>query len=184
MVTFGPGVVLPVWGWSDLHQPFHWAGAGILVAAGLVTWPVLVVMVLFILPCAPGLLVPRKWRIAHRRRHGRENCRSARIPGYLRTLVFAADRGRCVYCGNPCLLPGQRQVDHFRPWSQGGMTSLGNLLTLCATHNSVKSNYWPGVWYRPMPGFDNRNEAADIRRVERIRRLNPLRWVRVAWALG
>lgn len=184
LVTFGPCLAVPAWGWANTVPSVHWEVAAGLFLGTLLIWPALVVAVLFLLPSAPGLLVPRKWRKAHRRRHGRENCRSAYIPKYLRRLVYAADRGCCVYCKSPCLVPRDRQVDHFRPWSQGGMTTLGNLLTLCGEHNRVKSNYWPGVYYRAMPGADNAAEAADILHCERIARLNPLRWLRVAWAIG
>lgn len=184
IVTFGPCLALPAWGYANTGHAVHWAVAGGLFLAALLLWPALVVSVLFLLPSAPSLLVPRSWRIAHRRRHGRDACRSARIPEFLRRLVFAADRYQCVYCGNPCLLPRERQVDHGRPWSQGGNTVLGNLFTLCAYHNQVKSNYWPGVFYRPFAGAENVAMAADILRAERLRRLSPARWIRVAWALG
>lgn len=184
IITFGPCLVLPAWGYAATGHVVHWEVAAALFLGALLIWPALVVWVLFLVPAVPSLLVPRRWRIAHRRRHGRENCRSARIPEFLRSLVYAADRYSCVYCGRMARLPGDLNVDHFRPWSQGGLTTLGNLITLCAHHNRVKSNYWPGVFYRPLPGADNRALAADILHRERMARLSLLRWARIAWALG
>lgn len=184
VVTFGPCLAAPAWGYASTGPAFRWEAAAGLFLAALLAWPALVVTVLFLLPSAPSLLVPRSWRVAHRRRHGRDACRSARIPEFLRRLVYAADRHACVYCGSPCPALRERQVDHVRPWSQGGLTTLGNLVTLCAYHNRVKSNYWPGVFYRPFAGMENAAMAADILRAERLRRLSPERWIRVAWALG
>jgi 5-methylcytosine-specific restriction endonuclease McrA len=122
-----------------------------------------------------GVLSRRQWRIAHRHRHGRENCPSARISDRLYRLVKIAGRYRCVYCGttvNP-------QLDHYRAWSLGGFTSLANLMVLCGYHNRVKSNYWPGRYYKPMEGADNIALADLIWRAERRARRGPVFWLLV-----
>lgn len=183
--TFGPGLVAPLLGWADLGQPLHWAGLLVMVTAGILVIPSLVVFVLFCLPAMlRGGLVP-SWRISHRKRHGRAACKSAYISTSLRRVVMAADRGRCLYCGSAF----SPQVDHYRPWQPGGLTTLFNLSVLCAYHNGIKLNYWRQrsgyIWYRPDARTPERLEqAAEIARYIRWRRWSPLRLLRAAWALG
>ncbi len=201
--TFGTGIAAPLAGWLDLHQAAGWAGLAVLEIAGIVIIPVAVLAVLFFLPTAlTGGLVPRSWRIAHRDRHahhcdgcaddcdrhGRDKCRSSYITRGLRRVVFAADRYACVYCG-ACGPDVVLQVDHVRPWSRGGLTSLFNCMTLCAEHNLVKLNYWRDrdgyIWYRPSErSAEKIAVAAMILAAERARRWNPFRLLRAAWALG
>jgi len=69
-VTFAPGLVAAAGGWAYLGQPAHLAGLGVMAAAGLVTWPCLVMMMLFAPAVMLGACVPRRWRIGHRQRHG------------------------------------------------------------------------------------------------------------------
>jgi hypothetical protein len=126
----------------------------------------------------PGALVPSGWRASWR--YGRPR---PAIPMWLRRLVFAADRHRCVYCGNPAGL----QLDHVHPWSYGGLTSFWNLMTLCGPCNRVKSNYWMdkrGVHYRPFEGHGNIVAAAAILRAEKRRRWSPVRMLRAAAQLA
>ena len=57
---------------------------------------------------------------------------------------------RCNHCGRWCGRPGperayippelRMEVDHIRPWSQGGSDELWNLQPLCRTCNRSKSN--------------------------------------------
>lgn len=68
---------------------------------------------------------------------------TARVAGWrLRFLVMRRDRFRCCHCGaSPAVLPGTvLVVDHVVPWSQGGLTALENLQTLCVPCNGGKSD--------------------------------------------
>lgn len=57
---------------------------------------------------------------------------------------------RCAHCGKWCGRPGgekakipedfKMEVDHIRPWSQGGSDQLWNLQPLCRPCNRAKSN--------------------------------------------
>lgn len=204
-VTFVPGVIAPLGGWLYLNEPLHWAGLAVMVLAGLVVIPVAVLMVMFWMPAMlMGGLVPRKWRIRHRRNHGRGACKSAVITAGLRRITMAMDRNRCLYCGvtaaELAALPPRLgrdgryyarklHVDHYRPWIAGFLTTLFNMGLLCDEHNEVKS-----CWYRERNGYvwyhsGSRSAArvamaAEITRVIRWRRWSPFRLWRAAWALG
>lgn len=58
----------------------------------------------------------------------------------LRFLVLRRDGFRCRLCGaSPALTPGvQLQVDHIRPWSEGGDTRAENLQSTCQRCNGGK----------------------------------------------
>jgi len=204
-VTFAPGFIAPLGGWLYLNEPLHWAGLAVMAAAGLFIIPVAVLWVLFCLPAmAMSGLVPRKWRIAHRRRHGREHCKSAYITASLRRAVEAADRNRCQYCGITAselamlpprtgkdgrLVPRRLHVDHDKPWIAGFRTTLFNMGLLCDEHNEVKSCYYRErsgyIWYHRGSRSPQRlAQAADITRVVLRRRWSPFRLWRAAWALG
>jgi uncharacterized protein with PIN domain len=193
-ITFGPAVALPVWGWDYLREPGHWAGLAVMTAAGLAVIPAAVVLVIFLLPHSGAALVSRERRKRYRhklvsRGIPREQQRSSRIPDFLRRVTYAADRYRCVYCRLRFSVH-ELQVDHYVPWSQGGLTVPWNTLSLCSRCNRVKSNYWHGAFYRPVSGIyadsslDNEAMAAEILAAERRHRLSPLRLTRAAWALG
>jgi 5-methylcytosine-specific restriction endonuclease McrA len=166
-------------GWVYLHHP---AGPGLLAAVELVTftaWPYAVLAVLYCLPACVAALIPRSWREWWRRWHDRPA-----IPARLRRAVYAADRYACLFCGSGDYL----QLDHVRPWSRGGLSSLWNLITLCRTCNLTKSNYWPSTqarpsFYRAWDGYDDEPRAALILAAERRARLLPSRAIRAAWAL-
>lgn len=186
--TFGPALSVPAWGWITLHEPLHLIGLGIMAVLGVMIIPAVIVLVIFLVPHRGAALVPRGWRKRYRnhlknRGIPREQQRSACIPVFLRRVTFAADRYRCTYCRKRY---DQRylQVDHYCPWSQGGPTTAWNVMTLCAGCNRVKSNYWPGGFYRPFDGAGNIGLAAAILAAERRHRYNPLRLTRAAWALG
>lgn len=65
------------------------------------------------------------------------------IPDRLRRWVYRADRFACVSCG----AAGDLEMEHVRPFSRGGLSSLWNFITLCSHCNEVKSDYW--VYRRP-----------------------------------
>jgi hypothetical protein len=122
-------------------------------------------------------LLPRRWRKAWRDWRGpRSRQASGRVPRWLAERCKAADRHRCVACGQT----RQLQADHVIPWIVGGATVLWNLVTLCRACNTVKSCYWVSpsgkIYYRgarvPPPS------AAVILAWEKHARRNPFRWAR------
>jgi hypothetical protein len=184
-VTFGPALAVPAWGWGQLDRIGHLAGLAVMLVLGVAIIPAVIVLVIFLVPHGPGALAPRSWRKRYRHWRGpREAQRSARISKFLRRVTYAADRHRCVYCHRPPRPGIPLQVDHYLPWSQGGLTTPWNTLTLCRDCNLTKSNYWRGVFYRPVEGHENIGLAAGILAAERRHRYNPLRLTRAAWALG
>ncbi len=69
--------------------------------------------------------------------------KTQRKPGWrLCFLTVRRDGHRCKSCGrSPATEPGVvLEVDHIKPWSQGGETVLENLQTLCRMCNGGKSN--------------------------------------------
>lgn len=70
------------------------------------------------------------------------------IPGWVRVLVIARDRGRCRYCGVVPVGSRRRQLDHVHPVFRGGQADLANLVLACSTCNSAKSSRVDVV---PMP---------------------------------
>jgi HNH endonuclease len=65
---------------------------------------------------------------------------TATIPPHLRRAVIARDR-HCAFpgCHQP---PAACQVHHLIPRSQGGTTSLGNMVLLCSFHHLIASHRW------------------------------------------
>jgi hypothetical protein len=191
VVTFGPALALPLWGWHDLHEPFRWAGLGAMAAAGLFVIPALLLAGLYFLPALLRAgCVPRDWRKRYRKRRPREEQRSARISAGLRRVVLAADRNRCVSCRARLMVHADHlEVDHTMPWSLGGLTTLFNCRALCKPCNLTKSNYWRyrrsgRAVYVPWDGWANEKQAEVILAAERRSQWNPLRLLRAAWALG
>jgi hypothetical protein len=202
--TFGSGTLIPFGGWLYEREPLHWAGLAVMELGGLIVIPVAVLFVLFVLPgFLMSGLVPNQWRINHRKRHGRANCKSAVISASLRRVVLAADRNRCLYCGITAReldeLPPRMSldgkvtrrrvhVDHWHPWQPGGPTTLFNLGTLCDEHNEIKCNYWRQrngyVWYRYRGNPEMLRLAAEITMYIRWRRWSLFRLWRAAWAIG
>src|SRR6266568_2427907 len=139
------------------------------------------------------LLTPRRVRMAQRKpytdprtsqlvRHPRPA-----LPKRLRDIIMAADRSRCVACKRSPRRHGVKlQFDHYIPWSFGGLSSLFNVMLLCAECNRVKSNYWRSdsgkVYYRGWAGMTSATRAGGITRRELIARHSPLRWARVGLA--
>lgn len=60
----------------------------------------------------------------------------------LRFKVMKRDNFKCCFCGRaPATTPGlELHIDHIKPWSKGGETTLDNLQTLCSDCNLGKSN--------------------------------------------
>lgn len=136
------------------------------------------------------LLIPRRWRIKYRQRHGRAGAKSSYIPQKLRDAVYFADHHRCISCGTRSDL----QIDHMIPWAGGGITSILNCFTLCGIENLIKSNYSVDkdgyVHYRGFIGEltqistdDKLRWAAHILMLEKRKRWNAMRWLRLAWAM-
>jgi hypothetical protein len=65
-----------------------------------------------------------------------------RVSATLKLLVLARDRFKCRLCARSPATDENvaLQVDHIKPWSQGGETVLDNLQTLCSKCNLGKSN--------------------------------------------
>ena len=59
----------------------------------------------------------------------------------LRTTIFERDNHRCVFCDSPDDL----QIDHKKPFSKGGTTSIENLQTLCRKCNMKKRDSYYGM---------------------------------------
>lgn len=200
--TFGPAVLAPLAGWGYLGEPLHWAGLGVMLAAGLLVIPAAVLVVMFFLPAMiMSGLIPRRRRARHRQRLiedgvPRNAQRSSYISASLRRVVLAADRNRCSYCGARLHIHvAWLEVDHMVAWSGGGLTTLFNCRALCQPCNGVKLNYSVDrdgyIHYRGYKGLRAGQalprvvlDAADILRAERRGRWNPLRLWRAAWALG
>jgi len=179
LACFGPVLPAGVLPWDALGQPYHAAGALVALVLAALVVPAVMVLVLTWPTQLPGVLVPRAVRAAWR--HGKPH---PRCPARLRKLVIAADRGRCVYCHRR----GRIQADHLIPWAWGGLLGLWNMTCLCARHNKVKSDYWTSrdgvIYYRPFGGADDMPEARKVLAACRRARLNPLRYLRAALALG
>lgn len=189
LVTFGPALALPAWAWSAWREPGSFTGLAVMLVLGLAVLPALIVLAIFLVPKSGAALVSRERRKRYRRKlinRGipREQQRSSRISGFLRRVTYAADRYRCTGCRQK-LGVHFLQVDHYCPWSQGGLTTVWNTMSLCAGCNRVKSNYWHGVFYRPLDAeSDDIRRAAAILARERRHRYNLLRLTRAAWTLG
>lgn len=170
--------------WLAEDDPAGVTGLGLLLGGGALLalfWPLLVLLAME----APGALVPSRWRAWYHDRHRDEqgNMERPHVSARLRRLVYAADRHACCYCRSSADL----NLDHYRPWKQGGRTSYLNMLTLCAFHNRVKSDYWVArdgrVHYHAFTGHNVPALAADIFALERRRRWSPARIIRAAIAL-
>lgn len=189
VMTFGPAVGLPLWGWNYLGEPLHGWGLAVMTLAALIVVPAVLLLVFF-LPTAWVAIVPADRRKRYRQKKilkgvPRGAQRSSYPPKFLRRLIFSADRYKCVHCGAASDL----QVDHVFPWSLGGLTVFFNLVTLCGECNRAKSNYWRyrrsgNVVYVPFRGYAVPGRAAAILESELQRRWGLLRLWRAAWALG
>jgi hypothetical protein len=57
------------------------------------------------------------------------------IPPALRRAIIHRDHNRCAADG--CTSRNRLQIHHITPWSQGGPTDPGNLITLCWHHHHI-----------------------------------------------
>lgn len=89
------------------------------------------------------------------------------IPDRLRRWVYRADRFACIFCGATWDL----EMEHVRPFSRGGLSSLWNFITLCAHCNEVKSDFWryrrahgrrSRAYYRGFEGSESAQQAEAI----------------------
>jgi hypothetical protein len=166
-----------VWIWTALHDPGRQAGMWTAEGFCVLSWPLVLTAVFYVLPATAMSLVPRKarkwWRKGYTTRPA--------IPEFLRRAVLYADAHRCVHCGDYFDL----QLDHVFPWSLGGLSVLFNLMVLCGTCNRAKSNYWRfRSGWEPTWHIRDRDLARAILRSEKAARWNPCRWYRAALALG
>lgn len=71
------------------------------------------------------------------------NCDNQRklMTAELRTQIIERDDSICQICGKKCK-NNEIEIDHIKPISKGGKTSLSNLQVLCMTCNRKKSNKW------------------------------------------
>ena len=71
---------------------------------------------------------------------GRKTSRSISLR--MRFLVLKRDNFKCCSCGaSPAKDPSvELHIDHIKPWSKGGETTIENLQTLCSKCNIGKSN--------------------------------------------
>ena len=66
-----------------------------------------------------------------------------RVWRLLRQAVFERDGWVCVYCGKRT---GTLTCDHVFPVSQGGSSTLDNLVTACLACNTAKATRTPEEW--------------------------------------
>ena len=62
------------------------------------------------------------------------------IPDWMRRAVLDRDRGICRYCGQRAMT---LHLDHVVPVSQGGHSTVANLVTTCAECNLKKAGLTP-----------------------------------------
>jgi 5-methylcytosine-specific restriction endonuclease McrA len=67
---------------------------------------------------------------------------SRHIPAAVQDRVLKRDKGRCTYVGVNgvrCNSTWNLQIDHVKPYAEGGDHSIGNLRLLCAGHNQYEA---------------------------------------------
>lgn len=67
----------------------------------------------------------------------KQNKRSRYIPASIRVSVLTRDNYKCRFCGRSSTQI-QLEVDHIKPFSQGGSHEMNNLQTLCIDCNRGK----------------------------------------------
>ena len=79
------------------------------------------------------------------------------VPVKVKTAVWKRDEGRCTYTtkdGKRCDSKHSLQLEHIKPFAQGGKTTFDNLKLLCPAHNRLSAiqayglpkmqKYWAG----------------------------------------
>ena len=68
----------------------------------------------------------------------------------LRKFIYERDGFACRYCGQTVVIrggsdsqPDTATIDHVIPWTKGGSTKAGNLVTACFTCNRDKGDALP-----------------------------------------
>ena len=72
------------------------------------------------------------------------------IPIEIRKQVFKRSGGLCEYIGitgHRCESHHQLEIDHIKPWSQGGTNGIENLRYICRWHNLHRTKETHGFWY-------------------------------------
>lgn len=80
----------------------------------------------------------RAWFEWHVRRSGDPRKNRPGISPALRSLVLARDGMICGICGGQIASRAELHIDHIKPWSKGGPTTLGNLQATHAACNMKK----------------------------------------------
>jgi HNH endonuclease len=177
--------------WAEvLHEHGGDRVLGLLAAVFVLAWPVLAMTIW----SGPSLLIalftsPSQRAARRKRLKDAGYARSAPIRAWVRRAVFRGDRYRCVYCHKKFRRGIGLEADHYRPYAAGGRSDVFNLFALCKYHNDVKGYYWVSertgaVSYKPYMVAPDPVMAAAIMRAEYWHARNPVRWLRVAWALA
>ena len=104
--------------------------------AGVLLWPITLPIVALMKPAKQAKTDENSGQ--HRLKHERSN-RS--IPSSVRQAVLDRDDYLCRYCGRRSQT---MEVDHIIPVSQGGTSTLENLVTACRKCNRKKAGRTPG----------------------------------------
>lgn len=179
--VFAVPIVGAIWLWVHLGQPAALIGLGLLMIPMLLTWPLVLVGLLVVVPYSLSLCWPRRARAWYRSGAPRSKQRSGRIPRLVEYAVYRADRHRCIVprCGER-----GENVDHRVPWSWGGLSALPNLFLLCRRHNLIKMTFWVDLRGVEHGRTSNRALAREIWAAERRARRSLWRWLRITWALA
>ena len=59
-------------------------------------------------------------------------------PKYVRRQTLKRDKYKCVKCGSNNRL----EADHIKPFSEGGITHLSNMRTLCSKCHKKRTAFW------------------------------------------
>ena len=191
--------VAAAWGaWQHAGRPGQALGLAVVVAAGVLVVPPVLLVVAAFPGVLPSLLVPKRtrrwwrgygpskppgWMTWWRKDpHGRK-----KPPARLRRKVLAADRKKCLWCGRKSGAGVSLQLDHRVAFAAGGLNWVLNFFTLCKDCNMMKSNYNVEddgyVHYRPWGrAYDDRSAAARILAAENRARWSLLRLGRAALA--
>jgi 5-methylcytosine-specific restriction endonuclease McrA len=180
-------------GWWQLGRPDGPGGLGYAELAAVIVIPLAARAATFVTgPAWWAALVTARVRATWRHQRRLRGLGRPHIPVRLRRWVYAADRYRCVRCGyrsgTPC---GHQagplgacgkvhplQLEHIKPFSRGGLTSLLNLVTLCPHCNVAKSDYWVyrgRAYYHGFEGASDELEAAAVLAAGRLARRSPAR---------
>lgn len=69
---------------------------------------------------------------------------------------------KCAYCGKREKIT----VDHFYPFSKGGLLTKNNIIPACSSCNSSKSNHLFEEWYKKQPFYDKHREKRILEFIE------------------